>query len=454
MIFSRNNLLRFLLPLFLAALGAALCGALVPGEIQAVRDQLLGFPDSDVAANQLRPWILGALCFLPALAAIAYNFGGTLDRYSVRQFLGTFALSLGALITIWLLMDLGDKVGDFRESGHFMRTAGLFYGTRAPAVLLLLLPYSLLLALLYSMGKLSGNREIVAMVQAGRGVVRITLPLLVAGVFFSLFSLGLNYQWAPTAEGRVDEIMAEATGLAPTVAANVLYREPTTQRLWMIGGFPPDYQHGKPLRNVEITTTAEDSTLISRLSASEARWDRHTRRWTFLNAVLANYEPGKPPVFEPPGSLGFDGWPETPWQLIKPGLSAAYLGIPGLDSWLGSHARHHGFADPAPYLTQWQYRWALPFTCLVTVMLATPLSVHFARRGHGGGVFLAVVFSALLLLVSSISTALGESGSIAPATAAWFPNAAFALLAMYLFRRRITGRPIYLALRRLLPSND
>lgn len=149
-----------------------------------------------------------------------------------------------------------------------------------------------------------------------------------------------------------------------------------------------------------------------------------------------------------------DSWSETPWQLIKPGLSAPYLGIPDLTTWLDSNARHHGFADPSPYITHWHYRWALPFTCLVTVLLATPLAIHFSRRGAGGGVFLAVVLSALMLLVNNISLAFGEAGTIPPWLSAWLPNTGFAVLGLYLFRRRITGRPIYQSLMHLLRAED
>ena len=175
--------------------------------------------------------------------------------------------------------------------------------------------------------------------------------------------------------------------------------------------------------------------LRSRLSASHARWDRQNRQWTFENPVLGRFTPGNPPEFETPdGPLTIDYWSETPWQLIKPGLSAAYLGIPDLNSWLRTNSLHQKFADPAPYLTQWHYRWALPFTCLVTVLLATPLAIHFSRRGPGGGIFLAVVLSALMLLVSSIVLAFGEAGTLSPAVAAWLPNLAFTLLGLYLFQ--------------------
>lgn len=446
---------RFLLVLALAALGAGLCALLIPAENRAVAEQLVGFPDSDAQAHQARPMILAALCFLPALACLIYSFGGTLDRYITRQFLGIFGICLSALFMIWLLIDLSDKIGDFRDSKNIAATILTFYASRFPAIFLLLLPYSLLLALLYSLGKLSTSREIIAIIQSGRGVVRTTLPLIVAGAFCTLLSLGLNYHWAPIAEGRQDEILAVASGVEPTEATKVLYRNPQSRRLWMIGAFPPDYQKGRPLRNVEVTTTGANQMLESRLSASRATWNPSTRQWTFEDAVIGRFSPGNPPEFEKQeGPLKFDSWSETPWQLIKPGLSAADLGIPDLNTWLRENSLHHQFADPSPYLAQWHYRWALPFTCLVTVMLATPLAIHFSRRGPGGGIFLAVALSALMLLVSNIVLAFGEAGILRPALAAWLPNSAFALLGLYLFRRRITGRPIYHSLRRLLPNCD
>lgn len=451
----RSHSLRFLLPILLAAVGALLGLLLIPGEIAAVKEQLVGFPDSDVAAHQARPYVLAALCFLPALGGLLYCFGTILDRYIARQFMAIFGVCISSLVMIWLLMDLSDKIGDFRESSDVLKTILTFYATRSPAVLLLLLPYSLLLALLYSLGKLSGNREFIAMIQAGKSVIRITLPLIIAGLLFSGLSLGLNFHWAPVAEGRQDEILAQATGKQSTEASQVLFRNPSQRRLWMIGSFPPDYHKGAPLENIEVTTTAEDMKVLSRLVATSATWNRDTLEWTFKNATVAQFSDENPPIYtihEEP--LVISGWSETPLQLIKPGLSAAHLGLPDLCGWLSANARNGSFADPSPYRTQMHYRWALPFTCLVTVLLATPLAVHFARRGPGGDIFLAVVLSALMLLFSSISLALGESGVIAPLQAAWLPNVVFALVGLYLFRRRITGRPIYLVLRRLLPSND
>lgn len=451
---ARSITLRLLLPLVLTALGALVCALLLPGENAAIEAQLAGFPDSDVSAHLARPAILAGLCFLPALAGLAYSLAGTLDRYIARQFFVIFSICLSALFIIWLLIDIQDNLSEFLESGNVALTMARFYATRSTAILLFLLPYALLLSLLYSLGKFSSTREIVAVIQTGRSIPRVTAPLIVAGIFCTLFCAGLNYQWAPSAEGRKDEILDRARGKTVREANDVLYRNAENRRLWMIGTFPTNYEKGEPLLDIEVTTTRPDRTLETRLASPKATWNRDARTWTFDSPVIGSFPPGLPPTFETHTEpVVHSGWKETPWQLIKPGLEAEFLGIPELNGWLRANEGNEVSLDPAPYLTHWHYRWALPFTCLVTVLLAAPLSIHFSRRGASGSIFLAVVLSALMLLISNISLVLGKTSIVPPWLGAWLPNILFGLIGIYLFQRRLAGRPIYQRIKALLPEN-
>ncbi len=447
--FARRHTRQLVLIVATLVAGILLACLLVPGENRAVAEHLLGFPDSDAFAQRARVWVLAFICLIPALGVMFYTLGDTLDRYVTRRFLSMFGICLAALYIIWWLIDITDHMSDFRQSKSMLGTMLAYYGTRLPAVLLLLMPYALLLSLLESLGKLSTNREIIAIIQAGRGVVRITLPLIVAGALCTLFTMALNYHWAPIAEGSQEEILAEASGRTASEASQVLYRNQRTQRLWMVSNFPPDYQKGEPLVGVEVTLTDGNGQLKSRLSASQARWDKASAHWIFDKALWCRYQPGKPPLFERYDEpLVITDWSETPWQIIKPGLSAEYLGIPDLNAWMRTNELHPQMADEAPYRTHWHYRWALPFACLITILLATPLAIHFSRRGAGGEIFLAVALSALMMLTNTVVLAFGESGHLPPVVAAWLPNTIFAAIGLILYHRRIHGRPIYQSLRK------
>jgi len=436
------------------AIGGACFGWwLASAESAIVERHLLGFPNAHAATHLLRPTVLAILCGLPALGVLLYSLGGMLDRYMTRQFGGIFGITLTSLFLIWMLIDVSDNLSDFRDSANVVATMGQFYLARSPSILLTLLPYSLLLSLIYTLGKLSKDREFIAMIQSGRSILRITQPLIIAGLFATLLCAGLNYHWAPVSEGNRDAILKRARGLPVVEASDVLYFNALERRLWMIGTFPEYYEKGEPLLDVEITFIRPDHSVESRLTAKRAFWNRETHVWTFDEAVIARSEPNQSPQFESYAEpLERSDWEESPFQLIRPGLSPSYLGIPSLTGWLTNNQSTHPSHSPAAYRTQWHYRWALPFTCLVTVLLATPLSIHFSRRGPGGGVFLAVVLSAMLLVLSSITLALGESGTINAALAAWLPNIIFTFVGLYLYQRRIAGRPIYQELRRLLPA--
>ena len=449
------NRSRWLLPVTSLVFGGIAISILVPQEVAAVKEHLEGFPDSSILAHSLRPWILGLLCLMPAIAIAAYHLGTTFDRYLARQFTSIFLICLGALFGLWLLFDLNDNLSDFKGGGaNRYLSVIFFYLFRSPAILMMILPYTLLLSLIYGLGKLSKSNEIIAMIQSGTGIVRVSAPLVFAGLWCSTFLLGLNYHWAPHAEGMRSEMIARANGWPIYDAKNVLYRDPASQRLWLVGAFPDNFQQGGQLHNVEVTTLNPDNSLESRMTSPRAYWKRESREWTFEEPIITRFSKGESPFYEKhEGSFLHKDWKETPSQIIKPGLSVEYLGIPEISSWLASPLARQTVSNHASYLTHWHYRWALPFTCVVTVLLAAPLSIHFSRRGGGSGFFLAVLLSVLMIFFSSVALALGESALLPPLLAAWLPNICFGLLGLWLYHRRLTGRPIYQSFKRLLTVN-
>src|SRR5690606_28859218 len=267
--------------ILLALAGAALAWHLGLKEYAAVKNQLTSFPDSDAPAHQLRPFILGAVCMLPAVGGLFYALGGTLARYVAREFLGIFALCFAGLCLIWLIADLNDNLDGLRESGRAGELAWKLYTTRLPEVTVMMLPYSLLLSLLYSLGRFSRSREIIAMIQTGRGLARLTMPFLITGALCSLLCLGLNYQWAPEAMSAEKAVTDEAKGRHLSAAEYVRYRNTEDRRLWMIGSFPRDYQQGAPLSGIFVVQENSDGSLQSILSAESAHWSPETRDWTF-----------------------------------------------------------------------------------------------------------------------------------------------------------------------------
>ncbi len=445
---------KFWIPFTLLILGAGVACILAPLEQLRVNEHLLGFPDESHQAHGVRPLLVIALCLLPFLASTIYTFASTIDRYLTRQFLRCFSICFLAFLAMLFLMEMqnhADKLNQAALSEIFH-----FYLIQIPGLLMMIIPYSLMLSLLWCLGNMSKSQEIVSMIQSGRSLSRIMLPFIVAGLFLSLATGVFSYHWAPYAEGYKRSMLKALRGEPNTAAENVGYGDPKLRRLWTVGRFPRHFAKGEPLEHLTVTQTTEAKNISERIVCESATWDKEQSLWLFKNAIHWRYANDAGEPLSIPEATTHDeitrDYTETPWQIIRPGLKPEQLGIPELSSWIQNNP-DHPLSFKRAYRTWWHFRWAQPVICLVIVFLAAPLGISFSRRGPGGGVAVAIFLSAIMLFCSEVFPTLGESGHLPPILAAWMTNLIFILVALVLFYRRASGRPIYQTFKKMFPSH-
>ena len=89
-----------------------------------------------------------------------------LDRYVIQNFLQAYVYCIAGFISIWLIFDVSDNISTFIDEGVGVGRAIHYYVTQVPQILVILLPVSLLLALLFCLGRMSRANEIVSMLTA------------------------------------------------------------------------------------------------------------------------------------------------------------------------------------------------------------------------------------------------------------------------------------------------
>ena len=173
---------------------------------------------------------------------------------------------------------------------------------------------------------------------------------------------------------------------------------------------------------------------------ARAYYRPQTKTWDLENVRLAHYDAAgniTKEEFRP--SLTIEHWSETPFRLSSANVQAESLSLPELREYLHFNA---DFPPTllAPFRTHFQYRLALPWTCLVVVCIAAPLGIGYSRRG-----VLSSVAAAVILVFSnefscpSFSRARRRrprSGWIA----AWTPNILFTAIGLYLLYLRASNR--------------
>src|SRR5881392_2924401 len=360
-----------------------------------------------------------------------------LDRYVIRNFVQVYFYCIAGFTSIWLIFDVSDNISSFINNHVGLILAVRYYLTQVPQVFIILLPVSLLLALLFSLGRMSRSNEIVSMLTAGVSLPRVLLPLIAIGLLTVGATMALNYSLAPHAELARKLFLSEAHARPARNIQGQVFRNRSELRTWFIQNF----RLGDNLfNNVQVLQQDANDNIVMSYVAARAYYRPQTKTWDLENVRLAYYDAtGNITKEEFRPTVTIEHWSETPFRLSSANVQAEALSVPELREYLHFNA---DFPPTllAPFRTHFQYRLALPWTCLVVVCIAAPLGIGYSRRGVLSSVAAAVVLVFSMNFLVHLFLALGEGDRISPWVAAWTPNILFTAIGLYLLYLRASNR--------------
>jgi LPS export ABC transporter permease LptG len=363
-----------------------------------------------------------------------------LDRYVLRSFLRAYLYCIAAFVSIWLIFDISDNISTFLDDRVSLLLVAQYYLTQVPQIFVILLPVSLLLGLLFSLGRMSRTNELVSMLTAGISIPRLLVPLIGVGFVTALVSGVLNYSLAPHAEQARKtffETIRDQSQAREPGASGQIFRNRADKRTWFVQRFRPGQNE---FTTVQVLQQDENDNIVKNYMATSAVYRPELLAWELQLVKVVNYDrAGNITDDELLGSLIMDDWTETPFRLSSANMRAEFLSLPELRDYLRFNA---DFPKNllAPFATHFQYRIALPWTCVVVVFLAAPLAIVFSRAGILSSVAAAIGLVFSMNFLTHLFLALGEGNRIPPWAAAWTPNVLFATVGLLLLYLRSTNR--------------
>ncbi len=396
---------------------------------------------------------LGLVVFLilsPPMLIWAFHAAPILDRYVLGAVIMPFTMCFVGIISIWVIMDLTDNGKAFISSGAGLGMLGYYYLVQLPQIILMVLPITLLLSLLYGLSKMSRSNEIISMLGSGLSLGRVLQPLLLIGLYFSVVCVVLKYEWAPNSEARKEGILNKLEDIAKEddddddkeeyAASAWMYRNGMAHRTWLVGRVPVNLASA-PMRYVAIWEQGRDGRVNQAYRAEAVTWDYRTKSWTLSKCTTFDYnEYGFATIKEHP-ILTISEWKETPWHVVSSSYKAEYLGVPGLTNYLRSN-QAIGDKKLSPYRTHWHYSWAEPLRCILLVLMAAPLGIVHGRRGVLGGVAACMGIFFGLIFFDSFFLSMGKTARIPAWLGAWGPNILLLIVGCYLFYIRSAGKEV------------
>src|SRR5947208_7497691 len=255
-----------------------------------------------------------------------------LDRYVLRNFLQVYFYCIAGFVSIWLIFDVSDNISTFIDQHVALSLVARYYGTQIPQVFIILLPVSLLLALLFSLGRMSRANEIVSMLTAGVSIPRVLLPLIGMGLLTVAAAMALNYSLAPHAELARKTFFSEARSRPESLIEGQIFRNRTDARTWFIQNFRPG---GNRFNSVQVLQQDEHDNIVTNYLATRAFYRPETKTWEFEEVKVVHYDPsGNIIDAQIYPSLKIDNWSETPFRLGSANVRAEFLSLPELREYL------------------------------------------------------------------------------------------------------------------------
>ena len=442
-----STLRRFLPCAALLIIGIIASIFLMGREWSQMQWEIPGTPDEYPLAQMLRPWLISIGCFLPAVCAFVYAFCGIMDRYVTKLFWESFFLCTGILTLIFILGDFAENAPEFGEFSDPLFNTFHFYALQLPMILNLVLPYTLLLGVLWTLSKLSGFSEITGMLQSGKSLLRITAPIMISACVVAVYFGIFGFHWSPNStlyRKLLFNSLAETKKLVTDPnALSCLYKNSYDNRIWRIGLPPSIDSPGAPLQRIHIEQFHAPGDLDYELYAESATWDRASRLWTFYNAYKRYHTEHKTlediPFFDEQITETLtEAFPETPWQLISPSFRADTQGTPQIKDLLASKTTDAKMTRALR--TELYVRIAKTFSCIILAFIAIPSAITFQRRSPMAGIGIAVFLAAALLFLYETFPILSSAGYLPSWLGAWAPNIIYLGIAIYLFKKRLAMR--------------
>ncbi len=365
-----------------------------------------------------------------------------LDRHVLGTWLKAFGLIMATLLGLLVLVDMQRNLADFVGSGAGPWEVCYYYLVLVPGNVPLVLQISVLLSLLYALGQLHRSNEFTAMRAAGLGLFRVTRAVWVFGLLLAGFVWYLNASMIPWAveEARSsrEEMRraAEARKPVPGKAGGytaLAYANDAAGRIWFLNSYDAG---GRRARGVTLTFFDAQRREVRRVLAKEGYFDRWRNAWVFLEGRELRFDPvtgerATPVPFAHRIEEGVDDDPELMLLLLKnpADLSLFELERAMAQVGAGDATRYRRYA------VEHERKRASPFGVLIVMALAVPFAVGGVRVNPAVNMSKSIGLFFLYFLLSKLATLMASFGTVSPQAAAWLPDGAMALIALWAFVR-------------------
>jgi lipopolysaccharide export system permease protein len=356
---------------------------------------------------------------------------GVIDRYIIRQFLGTFFFSLVLILSIAVIFDFSEKIDDFLEKQAPLKAIIFdYYLNFIPYFATLFAPMFVFISVIFFTSRMAINTEIIAIINSGMSFRRMLLPYFISAAFIAVIAfIMMNYILPHSNIQRLDfEEKYYKSSDFRKVNVSSVHRQVYPNVYIYMESYNTVTQSG---RNFSMEKFDEHGRLESKLSANMIRWDSTTNKWgAWWYYIRENDSLGEKITtgrrIDTVLNVGPDDFarsPEFVGTMTRREL-IDYIGV----------LRSQGSDEIKLYLNEKHRRNASPFAFFILTLIGVSLSSRKIRGGIGMQIGLGLILTFSYILFLQFASQFSLKGNLDPGLAMWIPNIIYTLIALIVYQ--------------------
>ena len=366
-----------------------------------------------------------------------------INRYILVELLPPFGLNLFFFSFIFLItkiLDITNMVVNYQVS---LVAFVLLLLYSMPFFLAFITPMSVMMAVLLTFLRMSGDNEIIALRACGMNPNRFLLPVMMfclMGWLLTTFITMAALPWgnrsyfnlsANLAKTHIDAVIKERTFIDSFEGMMLYVNKINMQDRRLQDVFIED-QRNPSVSNIIV---APSGRLIPEVEKQVIRLRLFNGS---INQVNLNAQTAHAIAFET-YEMNLD-LKKALSKNIGERRSIEEMTVWELKQYIDAVDRNDKSYFKA--LMKFHEKFALPFACFALGLMAIPLGMQSQRGKRALGTVIGIILFLTYYILLSMGWSFGESGTLPPVAGMWTPNILMSAIGIYLYRRMIKDRPM------------
>jgi lipopolysaccharide export system permease protein len=342
------------------------------------------------------------------------NSMSTIFCYQLREQLKPLALAVMGIALLFLsrlLYEVGNYILVNKVPVQTILQL-LFY--KLPAILVTALPVGTLFAVMFTLGKLAENRELLTMRMAGMTCRRIILPYLTVALMVSGIVYVINERVVPWADHEGEVLIRRIIFQSPPpeLTQNVFFKD--KNRFFHIETVDTAQNR---LLNI-VMYEINDGRAARVITAKAGNY--YTNMWVLNDGVIHEFDKNGFISYEMSFTEFKVNIEQANENLFRNQRSTNEMNRAELRQLI--HTLRERSVDTAAFEVEYHVKSALPLATFIFVLLGAPLIVRAHVREKFYSAALSIGIALLYFVLVSFIAAAGRAKLLPPLWAAWLPN--------------------------------